>query len=359
MHDWMKLLVYPGTPIIETIAVIDNGAQQTALVVDEERRLVGIVSDGDIRRAILKGADLTGRTDGIMNATPVTMPPDMDERIILARMKAQGIRQIPIVDAKGRLVDFMVLSDLLNGAPLPNEVVLMAGGLGTRLGALTGNCPKPLLKVGSKPILETIIENFIEHGFRRFHLSVNYLSEMIEDYFGDGSRWGVSIDYLREKDRLGTAGALSLLPGRPEHPFFVMNGDILTKVNFRQMLYFHLQHENDVCMAVKEFSVQIPYGVVKIGNRQSIAAMEEKPTETFFVSAGIYLLNPSVLDRVPRNTFFDMPTLFTNIINDNGKVGAFPLREYWLDIGRIEDYERANGEFAAHFCCAEQGEDCP
>ena len=166
----------------------------------------------------------------------------------------------------------------------------MAGGLGSRLGELTSNCPKPLLKVGNKPILETIIQNFLEQGFRRFHFSVNYKSEMIENYFRDGSQWGAEITYLRESKRLGTAGALCLLSERPKEPFFVMNGDILTKVNFRQMLAFYMQHESDACMAVKEYTLQVPYGVVDIADDQNITAINEKPIQAFFVSAGIYLL---------------------------------------------------------------------
>ena len=216
------------------------------------------------------------------------------------------------------------------------------------LGPLTANQPKPLLKVGQKPILETIMENFIRHGFRKFYFSVNYLGEMIETHFGDGSRWGVRIEYLREQKRLGTAGALSLLPEKPDKPFFVMNGDILTNVDFAQLLHFHVHTGATATMCVRDYDFQVPYGVVRIEGER-LARIEEKPVQRFFVNAGIYVLEPPALDLTPADTFFDMPQLFERIVECGQEAAVFPIREYWLDIGRGDDLQRARSEYELHF----------
>lgn len=224
----------------------------------------------------------------------------------------------------------------------------MAGGLGRRLQPLTNECPKPLLKVGGKPILEIILENFVEQGFNRFHIAVNYKAEMIESYFGNGSRWGIDLSYLREHERMGTAGALSLLPGGLTQPLIVMNGDLLTRINFRQLLSFHAEHHAQATMCVRDYDFQIPYGVVKI-EKHRLTGIEEKPVHHCFVSAGIYVLQPDVISLIPRNTFFDMPDLFAEMIRQQKETAVFPIREYWLDIGRMDDFERAVGEYERHF----------
>jgi NDP-sugar pyrophosphorylase family protein len=220
----------------------------------------------------------------------------------------------------------------------------MAGGLGERLRPLTDSCPKPMLHVGGKPILENILESFIDQGFCNFFISVNYMAEAIIDYFGDGSCWGVSINYLREDKRLGTAGALSLLPSTPEEPFFVMNGDLLTKIRFDSMLQFHKEHKAAATMAVREYDFQVPYGVVKMNGAQ-IQSIDEKPIHKFFVSAGIYLLAPEVMAHVPNGQHLDMPNLFEQTSSAGGVATAFPLREYWIDIGRLEEFEKAQNEW--------------
>jgi NDP-sugar pyrophosphorylase family protein len=220
----------------------------------------------------------------------------------------------------------------------------MAGGLVNRLRPLTDECPKPMLKVGNKPLLETIVENFIEYGFHRFYISVNYMADVVESYFGDGSRWGVDIEYLHEEHRLGTAGALSLLPETPTEAILVMNGDLLTKVNFKQLLDFHYGHQAQATMCVREYDFQVPYGVVKIDG-QRITSIDEKPIQRFFVNAGIYVLEPEALDLISSNIFFDMTTLFEKLIELKKEPAVFPIREYWLDIGHLADYNRANGEY--------------
>jgi len=205
-----------------------------------------------------------------------------------------------------------------------------------------------MLKVGNKPLLETILANFIDYGFRHFYISVNYMADMVKDYFGDGSRFGVEIRYLHEDERLGTAGALSLLPERPVEPFFVMNGDLLTKVNFNQMLDFHGKQNAVATMGVREYDYQIPYGVVNVESLR-IVGIEEKPIQRFFVNAGIYVLDPKALDLIQQNTFLDMPTLFNTLIERKDETVVFPVIEYWMDVGHLADYEKANGEYHSVF----------
>lgn len=348
MKDWKTVVVAPDISIRETIRIIDQGALKIALVVDAGQRLLGTVTDGDVRRGILKGCSLEDGVRQVMNTSPTVAGKQDGREKILALMRQKQIYQIPLVDAGGVLVGLEVIDTILAPPRFDNWVVLMAGGLGSRLKSLTAEIPKPLLKVGDKPILETILDNFIEHGFHRFFIAVNYKSELIEDYFGDGSRWGVRIDYLREKKKLGTAGALGLLPERPDAPVLVMNGDVLTKVNLQQLLDFHLDHRVAATMCVREYDFQVPYGVVKL-DRHRIASIEEKPIQRFFVNAGIYVLNPEALETVPNDAYFDMPSLFTRLAEEQRETAAFPIREYWLDIGRLDDFERAQAEFGSAF----------
>jgi NDP-sugar pyrophosphorylase family protein len=252
------------------------------------------------------------------------------------------------LDKEGHIVDLKMLIDMINSGYSENYVVLMAGGQGTRLRPLTEHCPKPMLKVGNKPIIETIIENLKEYGFYKFLISVNYKAQVIMDYLNNGSKLKVDIDYLKEKDELGTAGALSLIPFRPKDTLLVMNADLLTKVNFQQLFDFHKQQDATATMCVREYQFQVPYGVIKIKN-QSIASVDEKPLHKFFVNAGIYALEPRALDFVPENQYFDMPNLFEKLIEEKQVTSAFPIREYWIDIGRPGDYKQANGEYCEVF----------
>ncbi|MFG0216184.1 nucleotidyltransferase family protein [Brevibacillus porteri] len=346
--DWRELLVSPQTPILHTLEIIDKSARQIALVADENDRLLGTVTDGDIRRGLLKGRALQDPISLIMNSFPTVASPYETRENILALMKIKKIHQIPIVDEDGKIVHVEVLNELLRPTRKDNWVILMAGGLGTRLHPLTYDCPKPLLKVGNKPLLETILQSFIDQGFHRFYISVKYKAEMIQEHFGDGSNWGISIQYLQEKESLGTAGALSLLPEKPSEPFFVMNGDLLTKVNFEQLLDFHKTYQAQATMCVREYDHQIPYGVVRL-DKYRLTSIEEKPTQSFFVNAGIYVLSPDAVENIPHNQYFDMPSLFDHLVKHQQQTIAFPIREYWLDIGRMADFERANMEFAEVF----------
>jgi dTDP-glucose pyrophosphorylase len=344
MKDWQQVAVSAETPLGEAIGRIDESGSQIALVVDEGQRLIGLLTDGDIRRAILRGEALSVPVAEVMNLNPTVAPADIPREQILALMRRHVIHHLPLVDQNRRVVQLVTLDDLIGAVERPNWVVLMAGGLGTRLRPLTKDCPKPMLPVGGKPILESILESFVEQGFRHFFLSVNFKAEMVQDHFGDGSRWGVSIDYLLEDRRLGTAGPLSLLDRRPDAPLVVMNGDLLTRISFDKLMNFHNAQSAVATMAVREYDFQVPYGVVE-HNESRVVSINEKPVHKFFVSAGIYVLAPSVLDLVPSGMFLDMPNLLSNLIKDRQTVAAYPLREYWLDIGRIEEFERAQQEW--------------
>lgn len=350
MKDWRKVVVAPETTVRDTIRIIDAGALQIALVVDSNNILLGTVTDGDIRRGILNGMLLEEEVRQVMNPTPTTAGPNETSEKLFLVMKRKQLAQIPLVDEIGHLVGLEVLEAIIQTPSYTNSVVIMAGGLGTRLRPLTDDYPKPLLKICGKPILETILENFIDYGFRRFYISLNYKADLISAYFGDGSKWGVEIHYVVENKRLGTAGALAHLPERPDEPFFVMNGDLLTKVNYQQLLAFHAEHLGQATMCVREFDFQVPYGVVQL-EKHRLVGIEEKPTQRFFVNAGIYVLQPEVLDLIPADTFLDMPQLFKMMIELNHRTAVFPIREYWLDIGRKDDLERANLEFRDNFSC--------
>jgi dTDP-glucose pyrophosphorylase len=344
MKNWKKTLIGPGSSLREAVEVIDAAGLQIALVVDEDGRLLGTVTDGDVRRAILRGDPLEDPVARVMNENATTARAQDDRETLLALMRRRRLHQIPILDAKWRVVGLEVLDDLLKPQPKTNPVVLMAGGLGTRLRPLTEDIPKPLLQVGPKPILETILDSFIEYGFRHFYVSVNYKAEMIEAHFGDGSRWGVQIEYLREEEPLGTAGALSLLPELPTEAMFVMNGDLVTRLNFAHLLDFHAEHDSMATMCVREYEMQVPYGVIRTQSHR-IIDIHEKPTERYLVNAGVYVLQPETLALIPRGQFFDMPDLFRRLLEQGEEPAVFPVREYWADIGRVAEFHEANGRF--------------
>lgn len=344
MERWKQTLLRPSATIREALERIDAVGIQVALVVDEDGRLLGTVTDGDVRRAILRGTSMEDPVGRVMNENPTTARTQDDRETLLALMRQRRLHQIPVLDARWRVVGLEVLDDLLSPEPKTNPVVLMAGGLGTRLRPMTDDCPKPLLCVGSKPILETIIEAFIEHGFGHFYVSVNYKAEMIEAHFGDGNRWGIEIEYLREEERLGTAGALSLLPGSPREPVFVMNGDLITRLNFGHLLDFHTTHDSMATMCVREYEMQVPYGVIRTQSHR-IIDIHEKPTERYLVNAGVYILQPEALSLIPRSRFFDMPDLFKALMDQGQETAVFPIREYWMDIGQPADFHKANGHF--------------
>jgi dTDP-glucose pyrophosphorylase len=348
MKNWKNTLVNADATIREAILIIDTSGLQIALVVDKDLRLLGTVTDGDVRRGILRDKSLDSDVKEIMNTNPKTATIDDTREMVLQRMTNASLHHIPIVDQSGKVINIELLEDLIEVPKHENEVVLIAGGMGTRLRPLTDNFPKPLLKVGTKPILEIIIDNFIEYGFNRFTVSVNYRSDLIEEHFGDGSKWGVKIKYIHETKRMGTAGALSMMDHQPEMPFFVMNADLLTKINFHQLLAFHKEQKAAATMCVRQYEYQVPYGVVNINDHQ-LVNIEEKPVHHFFINAGIYVLDPQVLKYIPKDEYFDMPQLFEKIVADQKQAAVFPIREYWLDIGQKHDFDKANNEFEGIF----------
>jgi dTDP-glucose pyrophosphorylase len=350
MKDWKKVLISEATPIREAIQVIDAGALQIALVVDEGQRLLGTITDGDVRRGILKGIALEEPAARIMNTQPTVAYTEETREEILARLRQKSLHQVPVLNQAGCLVGLEILENLLRPQSRENLVVIMAGGLGRRLSPMTDDCPKPMLRVGGKPILETIIEKFLEFGFQRFCLAVNYKAEMIEGHFGDGSKYGCHIEYLHEDQPLGTAGALSLLPVRPTAPILVINGDVLTKVDYNHLLSFHYEHQAKATMCVREYGIQVPYGVVVVDEHRFVS-IEEKPEHKFFINAGIYVLEPEALVMLIPGEHCDMPSLLNRVARNGQETAVFPVREYWLDLGQIEDFNRAKGEYDGVFNC--------
>jgi len=348
MKSYKNSLLQKTATIKEALKVIDKGAMRIAIILDEDKKVVGTLTDGDIRRGLLDGLSLDSTIESLYFKEPTLANINDSKELIVQKAIRKQIYQIPIVDDEGRLVKIEELSTLLKTTAKTNRVILMAGGLGTRLRPLTQDLPKPLLKVGNKPILETIIENFAKYGFVNITISVNYKADMIKEYFKDGADFGVKIDYVQESKRLGTAGALSLLQERPQEPFFVMNADLLTNVNFEHLLDFHMSEHSVATMCVREYDYQVPYGVIETDG-SNIVSIKEKPVHKFFVNAGIYVLSPQVFDYIPKNEFYDMPTLFENIIQDKLKSISFPIHEYWLDIGRMSDFEQAQTEYGEIF----------
>lgn len=348
-QDELKALtISPDATVRAAIEAIDRSKRQIALVVDGAGKLVATVTDGDVRRGILRGIDVDGPVDQVMHVTPTTLTqgaPDAEARRLIRERKLQ---HVPVLDNAGVLVDLATVRDLFDVTPKDTRVVLMAGGLGKRLRPLTENVPKPMLTVGGKPLLEQIIGVFADQGFWRISISVNYRADMVRDYFGDGSNFGVDIDYIEEDQAMGTAGALSLLKETPDAPFVVMNGDLLVSLQFTDLLAFHAQKEAQGTMVVRDFEYQVPYGVVR-SEDGLMTGIEEKPVERFFVNGGIYVLSPQALDHLTPNEPLDMPDLLTRITAADAKVGVYPLRDYWRDIGRIDDLEAARSEFDSVF----------
>ena len=341
------LLTVDGT-VQEGISLLDANPHKIVLVVDENRHLLGTVTDGDIRRGILRAVVFDSSVTSVMNSNPrsATLGKSRDESARI--MREDGVRHLPLLDRDGVVVGLETLARIEAKATKDNWVVLMAGGAGRRLEPLTNTWPKPLLKVGDKPVLETIIESLIAHGFEKFFMSVNYKADTVKSHFGNGSAWGAEFHYLDEAEPLGTAGSLSLLPKPCSHPLLVMNGDILTRVNFENLIEFHADSGAAATMCIREYDFEVPFGVVDVASYR-VSRIVEKPVHSFFVNAGIYVLDPEVLGQLPRGEYFDMPELFDLLIGDNKEVAAYPIREYWIDIGRKQDLMKAEHEYAKAF----------
>lgn len=345
MIDWKASFVPPDATVHDAVGTINDGGFEICLVVDGDGRLLGTVTDGDVRRGLLRGLDMAAPVAEIMNTRPLTAAPDATTATLKRQMTEAVLRQIPLVGDGGEVAGLTHIRELT--PPIEsrdNWVVLMAGGIGERLRPLTAETPKPLLSVGDKPLLESILESFVAQKFRRFYISVNYMGDAIKRHFGDGGKWNVDIRYLEEDRRLGTAGALTLIPEKPKGPLLVMNGDLIARINFQDLLDYHEQQGSQATMCVRQYDFQVPFGVVGIdGNR--IQAIDEKPVQRFLVNAGIYVLEPGLIGLIPKDEFFDMTDLFARAVEDAHDTAAFPIHEYWLDVGRIDDLDRANIDF--------------
>jgi dTDP-glucose pyrophosphorylase len=346
MKNWETVLISPQSTLLDAMAALDRGGLQIAVVVNEKRRVLGTLTDGDIRRALLRQLPMSTPARDIMGRYPETAPASASKEEVLARMERRRLLQIPIVDEQDRIVSLQTLQDLLQPKHRENSVLLMAGGFGKRLHPLTDNCPKPMLNVGDKPILEIIIENFVAAGFYRFFISTHYRSEMIRERIGDGRRWNIEVKYVHEDQPLGTGGALGLLPKTQiRESMIVMNGDLLTNLDFNKLLDFHDEHDGVATMCVREYKHCVPYGVIE-SDGLSVTSMVEKPEYLYFINAGIYVLAPSVLDTVVENQRIDMPALLEQRLKVGERVNIFPVHEYWLDIGSLEDFRRAQAQAA-------------
>lgn len=335
-QDWSTTLVPLGSTIQEAIFSLETSSMQIVLAVSEGNRLVGTLTDGDIRRAFLKGLNLQSIIDNIIQLNPLAVPPEISRDLVLRMMQINKIHQLPIVDQEGRVIGLHVWDNIIAPKAIENMMLIMAGGKGTRLHPHTESCPKPMLEVGGKPMLEHIIEKAREDGFRNFVISLHYLGHIIEEHFGDGSKYDVHIDYLREDEPLGTAGCLSLLPKPPELPFIVTNGDVLTDIHYNEFLNFHNRYEASATMAVRQHEIQNQFGVVRTRGVE-IEGFEEKPVYRSHVNAGIYVLDPCVLKHLKHKQHCDMPTLFERIKQNAGRTIVYPMHEPWLDVGRPED----------------------
>jgi len=340
MIDLNKIHLRPTTPVLEAMRIIDQGAAQIALVVDEQQRLLGTLTDGDIRRGLLHGETLEAPAERLMNRKFHSVQTSDDQGAVLEMMRTEVLRQIPVLDEQGRVVELLLLQELLNPQQFSNSVVIMAGGKGTRLRPHTEHCPKPMLSVGDQPILEILLEQCIASGFRNFYFSVNYLKDKIIEYFDDGSRWGVSIHYLVENEPLGTAGALQLLPDSLTEPFLVLNGDVLTRLDPKHLLQFHTEHQALATICVRDHELTVPFGVVQT-NGVELSGFEEKPTYHHQVNAGVYVIDPQLLPLLQPHQFIDMPSLLKMAQEAGHRVAVCPIHEYWIDVGNPDSLKQA------------------
>ena len=345
--EFHKCITSEDGDIRNAISTIEKGGLRIALVVNNENKLVGTICDGDIRRALLKGLSLDSPLSSIIQKNYYKANSDISKKEISKIMKENSISQIPILTKDNELIGLEISQDLIPTSSkllIPNYALLMAGGKGTRLKPITNDCPKPLLPINGKPILEIILEQCINSGIRNFYISVHYLSEKIINYFGDGSKWNVNIEYLKENIPLGTAGALKLLPNNFKNPILVINGDVLTKTNFREILKYHSDNNADITICAREHKLSSPYGVIEVQGIK-FKSMIEKPSFSQLVNAGIYAVNPSVIKMIKPNQYLDMPELINLNQKNKKNIIVYPVHEYWIDIGKPESLNKADFEW--------------
>ncbi|MFH1033288.1 MAG: nucleotidyltransferase family protein [Pseudomonadota bacterium] len=353
--DLSKHCLPPDSDIRRCIQALNQGEKGIVLVLDDQGRLLGTVTDGDVRRAILAGQGLDTPIQTLLAAkssstyaSPVTAPLGSERAQLLGLMRQHSIRQVPLVDGQGRVADLVAMADLLPQAEAPVKAVIMAGGFGKRLYPMTQDLPKPMLPVGGRPLLEHIVEQLKDAGIKQMHVTTHYLPEKIREHFGDGSQFGVDLSYLCEETPLGTAGSLGLLDP-PRDTILVINGDILTRVDFAAMLAFHREQDALITVGVRKLDLAVPYGVVE-GQGGFVTRLEEKPTVSLFVNAGVYLLEPAAFGYLPAGGHLDMTDLIQLALAEGQRVASFPIIEYWLDIGNPADYQKAQDEFGLTGC---------
>ena len=349
MYNWRNTLLKPASTMEDAINILTKEALRIAIVVDGDGVILGIVTDGDIRRALVRGCTIKSSVSEFMHKKPLVASSEDSRFSIISMMKEKDLLVVPVVNKHKRVIGVETLNKLLDVKKYENPVFLMAGGFGKRLSPLTDHTPKPLLKVGSKPILETILERFVGFGFRNFFVSVHYKADMLKEYFGDGSKWGVDIQYVHEKEPLGTAGSIGLLPDTiPDLPIIVMNGDLLTKINFERLLEFHNEGGGSATMCVREYDFEVPYGIIE-SEGSKVKRIVEKPVHSFFVNAGIYIISPNLIRSISGIKHLDMPSLLNSKLDGGEQINVYPVHEYWVDIGRMEEYQLARENYSQEF----------
>jgi len=340
--DLSRILINPDDTLEEAIKALNSGGMRIVIVIDQNSKLLGIITDGDIRAALLEHKDMHTKAKEFMNSKPYLATEEESKEFILKKMHEKNILAVPIIDSKGRIKALETIHETIKTPTIENPVILMAGGYGKRLHPLTEETPKPLLKVGSEPILETIIKQLADFGFYNFFISTHYKSKMITDYFKDGSKLNVKIDYIHEKEPMGTAGTLTLLPEEfSKLPIILMNGDLATELDFKSLLRNHNESNSSITICVVEYDFQVPYGVIEM-KKSKVKDIVEKPTHKFFVNAGIYIINPEVIAEFKDPSYLDMTDLLKDRIEKGNGINIFPLFEKWIDIGRITELNKAN-----------------
>ncbi len=344
------LLINREASIIEAMRLIDKNAKGILIVVDQDKKILGTITDGDIRRAILKEIPVTSGIESLYNQNSIFVYENTTTNDIKKMFIDKKIKFVPVVDKDHHILGYYEIDDFINYSIIEkdNPIIIMAGGLGTRLKPLTDNIPKPMLKVGNKPILQTIIEQFRDYGFKNIFISVNYKSELIKNYFRDGKDFDVSITYIEERKRLGTAGAIKLAEKYINKNAIVINGDILTNINFHNLLKYHEENNFFMTIGSREYEMQVPYGVLNV-NDAKVLSLEEKPVYSYVVSGGVYIINPDATQYIPQNEFYDITDLINQLVANNKNIGSFPIKDYWMDIGKIEDYYKANDDITKFF----------
>src|ERR1700723_1775090 len=337
-----NVVISPTASIAEAIAALDKAGTGALVLCTNDRILCGLLTDGDIRRAVLQGKAMDSPCIAVASQKPVAAPRSTIAVEALYLMNQHDISHLPVVDEENRVVDFVLRKDLVSDLRLDLSAVIMAGGYGKRLLPLTESVPKPMLPVGDRPLLELTIQQLRRSGIRDVNVTTHYLSESIVNHFGDGEDFGVRLNYLQEDHPMGTAGGLKQMK-KADGPFLVINGDILTEVPFQEMLAYHRKHGAMLTVGVRKYDMQVPFGVVKCEDVR-ITSIQEKPSLSFFINAGTYLLEPSACDYIPEGQPFDMTDLMQKLLEAGRPVIGFPIIEYWLDIGKQEDYEKAREE---------------